>query len=158
MKIRLLAVGSMRDGALSGATAEYAAKIRRYWPFEIIEIADVKMGKGVADPSRQKELEGERIEGMCGAGDFVVLFDERGAEFTSREFSEFIQKKAVELPRNLIFIIGGPYGFSKSVYNRADKLMSLSRMTFTHEMARLFATEQIYRAATISRGEPYHHD
>lgn len=158
MKIRLVAVGTMRDAAFSGAVDAYAAKIRRYWPFEITEIADVKMGKGVADPKRQKELEGERLDSVFGPGDFVVLFDERGAQQTSREFSEFIQRKSVELPRNLVFVIGGPYGFSQNVYARADKLMSLSRMTFTHEMARLFAVEQIYRAATISRGEPYHHD
>ena len=91
-------------------------------------------------------------------GDFLVLLDERGKEFTSREFAAFIDKKMVTVAKRLIFLVGGPYGFSKAVYNRADDKISLSKMTFSHEMVRLFFTEQLYRAMTILRGEPYHHD
>lgn len=91
-------------------------------------------------------------------GDFLVLLDERGNEYTSREFASFIAKKMLTVPKRLIFLVGGPYGFSKAVYSRADDKISLSRMTFSHEMVRLFFTEQIYRAMTILRGEPYHHD
>ncbi len=91
-------------------------------------------------------------------GDFVVLFDEHGKEMTSRQLSEFITRKAVELPRNLIFVIGGPYGFGAAMHMRANMKLSMSLMTLPHELARLFAVEQLYRAGTISRGEPYHHD
>ena len=91
-------------------------------------------------------------------GDYVVLMDERGREMTSREFASFIDKKASSLGRNLVFVIGGPYGFSERVYGRADMKMGLSKLTFTHEMARVLTAEQIYRAMTILRGEPYHHD
>ncbi len=91
-------------------------------------------------------------------GDYLVLLDERGKEFTSREFAAFIDKKMVTVPKRLVFLVGGPYGFSKGVYNRADDKISLSKMTFSHEMVRLFFTEQLYRAMTILRGEPYHHD
>jgi 23S rRNA (pseudouridine1915-N3)-methyltransferase len=107
---------------------------------------------------KQKELEGEKILASTERNDFVVLLDERGRELTSREFATFIDKKAVTLPRNLVFVIGGPYGFSKSVYDRADSKLSLSKMTFPHELVRLFFVEQLYRACTINRGEPYHHD
>lgn len=91
-------------------------------------------------------------------GDFLLLLDERGRQYGSREFSDFLARKAVELPRNLILAVGGPYGFSKEVYDRSDAMLSLSKMTFPHELVRLFLCEQIYRAGTIQRGEPYHHD
>jgi 23S rRNA (pseudouridine1915-N3)-methyltransferase len=107
---------------------------------------------------KQKELEGERILAATERNDFVMLLDERGKELTSREFADFIAKKAVMLPRNLVFVIGGPYGFSPAVYERADSKLSLSKMTFPHELIRLFFVEQVYRACTINRGEPYHHD
>ncbi len=107
---------------------------------------------------KQKDLEGKRIIAETSPGDFVMLLDERGKEFTSRQFSEFIVKKSIELPKSLIFVVGGPYGFSKEVYDRADSLISLSKMTYPHELVRLFFVEQLYRAGTISKGEPYHHD
>ncbi len=157
MKILLLCMGAVKEPKVAALVANYAKRVEHYWPFRLAELADVRMGKG-ADAERQKELEGSKFMAEIAAGDFVVLFDERGREMTSREFSDFIQRKAVELPRNLVFVIGGPYGFSKEMYSRADMLMSLSKMTLPHELARLFATEQLYRAGTISRGEPYHHD
>ncbi len=157
MKIKLLCMGAVRDTAIGTAITLYTKRIPYYWPFSLVCLPDVKTPKA-AGIDKQKELEGERFLAEIAPGDFVVLLDERGREFTSREFSDFIVRKAVELPKSLVFIIGGPYGFSKAMYNRADSLLSLSKMTFPHELVRLFFVEQIYRAGTISRGEPYHHD
>lgn len=157
MKIQLMAIGTMREAPLRELFERYSSKIPFYMPFEAVVIPDVKASKGLT-PELQKQREGEAILSRVGNGDFLVLLDERGAEFTSRRLAEFIDKKANSLARNLVFVIGGPYGFSKSVYDRADSLLSLSKMTFTHEMARVITAEQIYRAMTILRGEPYHHD
>ena len=157
MKIKLLCMGGVKAGPVADAIEVYTRRIPHYWPFELECLPDVKQGKNATE-ERQKELEGERFLAMLTPGDFVVLLDERGREYTSREFSEYLQRKAVELPRNLVFIVGGPYGFSRAVYDRADQKISLSKMTFPHELVRLFMVEQLYRAGTISRGEPYHHD
>ena len=107
---------------------------------------------------RQKELEGEAILSTLMPGDYVVLLDERGDELTSRQFSTYMDKRMSTVARRMVCIVGGPYGFSQKVYDRADSKLSLSRMTFNHEMVRLFFVEQLYRAMTILRGEPYHHD
>lgn len=157
MKIKLICIGEIRESSLAKLIGQYCKKIGFYWPFSLIALPDVKTSKSTCT-DKQKELEGKRIFEEIGNGDFVVLFDERGREMTSIQFSQFIERKAVELPRNLIFVTGGPYGFSKEVYDRADTMLSLSKMTFTHEMVRLFIVEQIYRAGTIMRGEPYHHE
>lgn len=157
MKIRLVCIGAVRDASTQAIISRYSARIPHYWPFDMVELPDVKMGRA-SDPAKQKELEGAKILAEVAPSDFLMLMDERGREFTSREFSEFIERKAVELPRNLVLVIGGPYGFSKAVYDRADGKISLSKMTFPHELARLFTVEQLYRAGTIMRGEPYHHD
>ena len=150
-------MGTVRDNATAQLVNRYAARVPHYWPFELIELADVKLGKGVADPARQKDAEAERFLSEISNGDFVILFDEHGREMTSRQLSDFIVRKANELPRNLIFVIGGPYGFGVAMHNRSDMKLSMSQMTLPHELARLFAVEQLYRAGTISRGEPYHH-
>lgn len=155
MKIRLLCVGNVRDGAISQAIEMYAKRIPHYWPFALECIPDVR---GARDPKTQKALEGAKILSETAPGDFLMLFDERGREFTSRQWAEFLQRKSIELPKNLVLVIGGPYGFSQEVYDRANSLISLSKMTFPHELARLFAVEQLYRAGTILRNEPYHHD
>jgi 23S rRNA (pseudouridine1915-N3)-methyltransferase len=157
MKIQLICVGKTREEAIERAIQKYAARIPYYLPFELLVVPDIKTTKAMAE-DKQKELEGEKILASTERNDFVVLLDERGRELTSREFATFIDKKAVTLPRNLVFVIGGPYGFSKSVYDRADSKLSLSKMTFPHELVRLFFVEQLYRACTINRGEPYHHD
>ena len=107
---------------------------------------------------QQKETEGKLILNALKPGDFIVLLDERGKEFSSMQFSDYLQRKMNSGLRRLVFVVGGPYGFSKDVYNKADEKLSLSKMTFSHEMIRLFFTEQIYRAMTIIRGEPYHHE
>lgn len=158
MKLRLLSIGATRQSSLQGVMADYAARISHYWPFTSGELPDVKLPKNVSDPERQKILEGQRFLAEIDKADYVVLLDERGVELTSRQFSEFIRRQSVQLPRNMVFVIGGPYGFSKDMYQRANKLMSLSKMTFPHDLVRVFVLEQIYRAGTISRGEPYHHD
>lgn len=157
MKIRLICIGRNRNARLEELISQYCAKIPHYMPFELTVIPDVKTGKGI-DSERQKTLEGTQLLQLLGPGDRLVLFDERGKEFTSREFAEYISRQAHSVSRNLSLVIGGPYGFSKEVYDRADDKLSLSHMTFSHEMVRLFAVEQIYRAMTILRGEPYHHD
>lgn len=157
MKIKLICIGGIRDAAIATAISQYTKKIPFYWPFSLTVIPDVKAAKS-AGTAKQKELEGQKFLAEIVPGDYVVLLDERGKELTSRQFSEFIEKKSVELPKSLVFLIGGPYGFSQEIYNRADSMLSLSKMTFPHELVRLFFVEQIYRAGTIMRGEPYHHD
>ncbi|MDO4320178.1 MAG: 23S rRNA (pseudouridine(1915)-N(3))-methyltransferase RlmH [Bacteroidales bacterium] len=157
MKINVICVGEMREMPLRELLSRYAARIPHYMPFEITVIPDIKAGRNLT-ADLQKQREGEAILSRIASGDFVMLLDERGKEMTSREFAVFIDKKASTLSRNLVFVIGGPYGFSQAVYDRADRMLGLSRMTFTHEMARVLAVEQIYRAMTILRGEPYHHD
>lgn len=157
MKIQLMVIGKTSAAYLAGGIDDYVKRIGRYVPFELKTLPDVKVTRGTT-ADRQKEIEGVAMLAAMQPGDYVVLLDERGKEMTSREFSAFIDRKMVSLPKNLIFIIGGPYGFSQAVYDRANELLSLSRMTFSHEMARLFMVEQVYRAMTILRGEPYHHD
>ena len=118
---------------------------------------DIKASRTIT-AEMQKQQEGKAILSALQPGDIVTLLDERGKELTSREFSGLIERRMIQGIKRLVFIIGGPYGFAKEVYDKADDKLSLSRMTFTHEMVRLFFTEQIYRAMTIMRGEPYHHD
>lgn len=157
MKIVLLAIGKTSASYLQDGISQYLKRLSYYIPFELKILPDIKTSKALTE-ERQKELEGEVFLNNINGGDFVVLLDERGKEFTSREFASYIDKKMVTLPKQLIFIIGGPYGFSKSLYDRANDKLSFSKMTFSHEMIRLFFVEQLYRAMTILRGEPYHHD
>lgn len=157
MKIVLCVVGKTSTGYIRVGVDEYVGRIRRFIPFDIRVIPDIKTTKKLTEQA-QKDAEGEQILAQLSASDYVVLLDERGKELTSRGFSEFIEKKAQTVQKNLVFVIGGPYGFSKAVYNRADMQLSLSKMTFPHELIRIFITEQIYRALTIARNMPYHHD
>ena len=157
MKIKLLCMGAIRDAAISTAISQYTKRIPFYWPFSLVSLPDVSSAR-TAGPEKQKDLEGKKFLEEIIPGDFVMLLDERGKEYTSRQFSDFIVKKSVELPKSLVFVIGGPYGFSKEMYDRADAMISLSKMTFPHELVRLFFVEQLYRAGSIMKGEPYHHD
>lgn len=157
MKLVLCAVGKTSTGYIREGVEEYVKRINRFFPFEMRIVPDVKTSKKLTIQA-QKNAEGESILAQLSPSDHVVLLDERGREMTSREFSEFIEQKAVTVQKNLVFIIGGPYGFSQAVYERGDMLMSLSKMTFPHELIRLFITEQIYRALTIRHNLPYHHD
>ncbi len=157
MKIILVSIGTVKESALKQLLERYTGRIPYYMPFEHIILPDVKASRSLT-PEIQKCKEGEMLLSKVEKGDYLVLFDERGKQLTSRELATFIDRKANTMQRNLIFVIGGPYGFSEAVYARADMLLSLSKMTFTHEMAIVLAAEQLYRAQTILRGEPYHHD
>lgn len=157
MKITLLAIGKTGTSYLREGIESYVRRIGHYVPFEFKILPDIKNTRSLTE-ERQKAMEGEAFMAAMQPGDYVVLLDERGKELSSRGFSEYIAAKMHVVSRQLIFVIGGPYGFSPQMYARADDKLSLSRMTFSHEMVRLFFVEQIYRAMTIMRGEPYHHD
>lgn len=137
--------------------SHYQQRIQHYIPFEIKTLPDIKATKSLTQ-QKQKELEGQKFLEALPQGAHVILLDERGLALTSRKFAEHIQHKMSNLQDNLVFIIGGPYGFSQQVYDRANQLISLSPMTLTHEMVRLLFTEQLYRAQTIIHNQPYHHD
>lgn len=157
MKIILLAIGKTGEKYINEGIGQYIKRLSHYVPFEFKILPDVKTTKGISQ-ERQKEMEGVMFQSVIQPGDVVVLLDERGREYTSREFANYLDRKMVTVAKNIVFIIGGPYGFSQEMYDMANEKLSLSKMTFSHEMIRLFFVEQIYRAMTILRGEPYHHD
>jgi len=157
MKILLLTIGNTDKKYMKEGIDDYMKRLSYYLPFETKVIPDLK-NRNTLSLEIQKEKEGQLILNQVTQGDFMILLDERGAEFSSLEFSNWIEKKMVAAMRQLVFIIGGPYGFSKSVYQRADFKISLSRLTFSHQMVRLIFVEQLYRAMTIIRNEPYHHE
>ena len=157
MKIVIIAVGKTSTGYVACGVEEFLKRANRYVSTELLVIPDVKSSKALSEDA-QKQQEGRSIIAALQPGDIVTLLDERGKELTSREFSSMIERRMVQGIKRLVFVIGGPYGFSNEVYERADSKLSLSRMTFTHEMVRLFFMEQISRAMPIMRGEPYHHD
>lgn len=151
-----MAVGRTTIDFVIRGIDEYLHRLQHYIPAETKIIADIKR-KGLP-PERQKQLEGEAILAALQPADTVILLDENGREYTSREFAAGIERLMNSGAKRCVFIVGGPYGFSPAVYERANSKVSLSRMTFNHEMVRLFFVEQLYRAQTILRGEPYHHD
>ncbi len=157
MEIELLTVGKTSIRFVEDGIAEYIKRLKHYIPYSIKSIPDIK-NVSKMEKTKQKELEGEKILESIAPSDFIILLDERGKEYSSIEFSGFIEKQMISGRRKVVFIVGGPYGFSEAVYRRSDSLLSLSKMTFNHEMVRLFFTEQVYRAMTILRGEPYHHE
>ena len=157
MRIVLAVVGKMAGGYLSKGIEDYSSRLKHYVPFEIKYIPDAKNTKNLTE-AQQKETEGRNILAALDKSDHVVLLDERGKQFTSIEFAHYIERKMSTVQRRLVFVVGGPYGFSTDVYSRAAEKISLSSMTFSHEMIRLIFTEQLYRAMTIIRGEPYHHE
>ena len=156
MKICLFVVGKTNHSYLNDGIEEYRKRIGRYCPFEIQYIADARTSKSLSQ-EQQKVAEGNNILATLERSDYVVLLDEHGRERTSVEFSAFIAKKMQTVPRRLVFCIGGPYGFSAEVHSRANEEISLSKMTFPHDLIRLIFTEQLYRAFTILNNEPYHH-
>lgn len=156
MTIKLVCIGKTDRAELKQLTEIYAKRLQFYVKFEIDIIPDIKKAKNL-DENQQKTKEGELILEKVQSSDFLVLLDEKGKEFTSVSFSEYIQKRLNSGLKQLIFVIGGPYGFSQQVYHRANSKIALSRLTFSHQMVRLFFTEQLYRAFTISKNEPYHH-
>lgn len=157
MKILLLAVGKTNTKFLADGIGEYCKRLAHYIPFELKCLSDAKYTRNLNE-TQQKQKEGNLILASLSPQDFVVLLDERGHELSSKEFATYIERKMHSVPKQLVFIIGGPYGFSDDVISRANDKISLSRMTFSHEMVRLFFTEQLYRAMTIINNEPYHHE
>lgn len=156
MKTLLILVGKTTGKHFQAGISDYIGRIGHYMPFELITIPELKNTKSMAE-EQQKQAEGELILRQIQPADTVVLMDEHGRELRSVEFARWLQQKQ-QGTRRLVFVIGGPYGFSADVYRRANELLSLSKMTFSHQMVRLIMTEQLYRACTIIRGEPYHHE
>lgn len=156
MKTTLLVVGKTTNKNIDTCIKDYSDRIIHYMPFDIVVIPELKQTKSLSE-SQQKEMEGQLILRKVLSSDYLVLLDERGKEMSSKNFAKWIE--ACQMKRqNLIFVIGGPYGFSEKVYERCNYKISLSQMTFSHEMVRMIFAEQLYRACTIMRGEPYHHD
>lgn len=156
MKIELIQVGKTVNKIFVEGINEYLGRIKYYVPFNITTIPEIKNTKSLSE-SQQKTLEGTLILKQLQAQDTVVLLDEHGKEFRSVEFAVWLEKQQ-QVARRLVFVIGGPYGFSDDVYERANSKISLSKMTFSHQMVRLIFCEQLYRACTIIQGEPYHHE
>lgn len=156
MKTKLLVVGKTNDKNITKGIDDYVGRVKHYMPFDIEVIPELKNTKSLIQ-SNQKEMEAEQILKRLQPSDTVVLLDEHGKEYRSIEFARWIEKLQ-QTARSLVFIIGGPYGFADSVYERSDAKLSLSKMTFSHQMIRLLFVEQIYRACTIIKGEPYHHE
>ena len=157
MNIELVVVGKTDSKEVEALVEMYAKRINRYCKFSITTLADVRNTKNMA-PSRQKQLEGETILRLVGEGDCLTLMDERGAQYTSMEYAQWLQKRMLSGVKRLVLVIGGPYGFSEDVYKRADQKISLSKMTFSHQIVRAIFAEQLYRAFTILHNEPYHHE
>lgn len=156
MRITLLVVGKTTDPRLQSLIEDYRQRLKHYIPFEFVVVPDIKNAKTLSQ-EQLKSAEGQAILSFLTPAMDVLLLDEHGREFRSIEYADFLQKK-MGSGRDLTLVIGGAYGFSKEVYNRANGKISLSQMTFSHQMIRLMAIEQIYRAMTILRGEPYHHE
>lgn len=157
VKIHLILIGKTTDKRIDSLVAEYADRVGHYIPFSLEVIPELKNTKSLT-PEQQKEREGELIRKSLRDGDHIVLLDEGGKEFRSVEFANYLQQRQHTVARRMVFIVGGPYGFAPAIYALASEKVSLSRMTFSHQMVRLFFVEQIYRAMTILRGEPYHHE
>ena len=157
MKAVLLVVGKTTDRHIVACIDDYVARIAHYLPCSLQVIPELKSTKSLTK-AQQCDREGELILKQLKSGDYVVLLDEHGVERGSMEFARWMESKQHTVPRQLVFVVGGPYGFSDAVYARADEKISLSKMTFSHQMVRLIFVEQIYRACTIIKGEPYHHE
>lgn len=157
MKIILLTVGKTDIGWVAEGLSSYVSRLRHYVPFEMLEIPELK---NVSSLTRDqiKLREGELILKNVRPSDNVILLDERGKEYRSVEFARKLEEVMVRGGRDMVFVIGGAYGFSQQVYERSDSMLSLSRMTFSHQMVRAVFVEQLYRAFTILKGEPYHHE
>lgn len=156
MNVELVVVGKTDSKEVSMLVEEYKSRIGFYTRFGISVIPDVKNTRSLSE-AQQKRAEGEQILRLLQTSDYVVLMDERGVQPTSEEFAEWLQKRMASGCKRLVFVIGGPYGFSQEVYDRADGKIALSKMTFSHQIVRAIFAEQLYRALTIINHEPYHH-
>ena len=157
MKFNLICIGKTDDREITNLISNYLPRIPKHWNFEIIEIPDVKNAKNLSADLLKKE-EAKLFLNQIDNADLVILLDEKGKEFTSRQFSEKIDFWLGSSVKKVNFLIGGAYGFYDEIYQRANEKISLSKLTFTHQMIRLFFVEQIYRASTILQGKPYHND
>ncbi|MDH6312513.1 23S rRNA (pseudouridine1915-N3)-methyltransferase [Parabacteroides sp. PFB2-10] len=157
MKVAFVVIGKTDSAYFSEAIREYQGRLSHYMPFEMQVLPDIKNARNLSE-SQQKEKEGELILKALQPGDILVLLDEKGKEFTSLQFAAYIEKKTHTVSRRLVFVVGGPYGFSEAVYKAASEKISLSKMTFSHQMIRVIFLEQLYRAMTILNNEPYHHE
>ena len=156
MTIKLLAIGKTDSKELQKLIEDYQKRLGFYIKFEFEVIPDLKNSKNLTD-EQQKQKEGKLILGKLGPTDVLILLDESGKQMDSVSFSDYLQKHMNSGIKQLVFVIGGPYGFSSEIYEKAQGKLSLSKMTFSHQMVRLFVVEQLYRAFTILRNEPYHH-
>lgn len=157
MKVKVIFTGKTTEEYLRKGIGIYAERFRHYASFELVELPDLRQASSLT-VEQIKQKEGETLLKTLRPGDHLVLLDERGAELTSLEWARNLEQKAAHLPKDLVFVIGGPYGFPPAVYSRADERLSLSRMTMSHQLVRLVFLEQLYRAFTIIKGEPYHHE
>ncbi len=156
MNIKLLAIGKTDHKALQTLIDEYSKRLSFYIKFDLDIVPDIKNAKNMSE-TQQKQKEGEQILAKLSASDHLILLDENGTSYSSLQFADVLQKKMNAGIKSLVFVIGGPYGFSEEVYQKAQGKLSLSAMTFSHQMVRLFMIEQLYRGFTILRNEPYHH-
>ena len=156
MNIKILTIGKTDNKALQSLIDDYTKRLSFYIKFDLEIIPDIKNVKNLSE-SQQKEKEGELILAKLTSTDQLILLDEKGTTFSSVSFSDYLQKKMNTGTKTLVFVIGGPYGFSDEVYQKAQGKISLSLMTFSHQMVRLFFIEQLYRGFTILKNEPYHH-
>ncbi|PQJ20770.1 23S rRNA (pseudouridine(1915)-N(3))-methyltransferase RlmH [Tenacibaculum sp. SG-28] len=157
MKIKLLVIGKTDSKPLTALIEEYKNRLQHYIKFELEVIPDLKKTKNLST-AQQKDKEGALLLAKLQNTDQLVLLDDKGKQFSSLEFSQYLQKKMNSGHKQLVFAVGGPYGFSDAVYKKASGKVSFSKMTFSHQMIRLFVVEQVYRAFTILRNEPYHHE
>lgn len=157
MNIELIVIGKTDSKEVEALVALYAQRIGRHCRFGITVLPDVRRTRGLTQ-AQQRTAEGEALLRQFGGGDFVALLDERGEEMRSTEFASWLQQRMNSGVKRLAMVIGGPYGFSEAVYRRADARLSLSRMTFSHQLVRVLFAEQLYRALSILHNEPYHHE
>lgn len=156
MKIKVICIGKTGKDFLVNGEREYLNRLKHYLPVEKIELPDLKNARKLSQDQVKTE-EGKALMKMIDSGDQVILLDEKGKHYSSEQFASFLQKRFNQGGKSLVFIIGGAYGFSEELYQRAQGRLSLSSMTFSHQMIRMIFFEQLYRAMTIQRGEPYHH-
>lgn len=157
MKVLLLHCGKVDDAYINEGIEKYENRLKHYLPLETIYLPALKNTQAMSK-EEQKEKEGVLIQAKLLNTDYVILLDENGKQFTSVDFSKYLAKHQLNGTRRIVFITGGPYGFSEAIYKIAHYKLSLSIMTFSHQMVRLFFIEQLYRAMTIQKGEPYHHE
>lgn len=157
MKIVVLVIGKTNQAFVQDGIEEFCGRLKHYIPFDIEVVADIKNAKNRSF-QEIKDREGDILLKYFRHGDHIVLLDENGKQYSSLEFAHFIEKKTHQVGKRLVFVVGGAYGFSEKIYDKANEKISISKMTFSHQMIRLIFVEQIYRAMTIMNNEPYHHE